>query len=310
MGQNTNIEWTDVSSNPIRVLVDGKRKGWFCTKISSGCKNCYSERMNKRFGNKLSFSKQNESRVTFVLNHKELSSWLRIKKPKRIFVCDMTDLFHPLIPFEMVQQVFWAMAEAYQHTFQVLTKRPERMAEFVQLWLSGRKRTEPLDNVWLGVSAEDQAAADERIPLLLRTPAAVRFVSAEPLLGPVVLDPHWLPDPHGPAHNIQVAWGEDTHTLDWIIAGGESGPCARPCHPDWLRQIRDQCQEAGVAFFFKQWGAWKPGQEGTEEFGPVEVGERNVWQDGHVCRMYRVGKKAAGRRLLDGRTWDEMPRRL
>lgn len=173
-----------------------------------------------------------------------------------------------------------------------------------------------LPNVWLGVSCEDQKAADERIPLLLQTPAAVRFVSCEPMLGGIRLDDDWLYD---------YAWGRSkkaqTHKgfLDWIICGGESGPGARPCHPDWARSLRDQCQEAGVPFFFKQWGEWLPIASPRADYkGELVVmsssGEmfRNAkWNDvlgtkGYMWGFERTGKTRSGR-VLDGRTWDEYP---
>ena len=254
--------------------------------------------------------------------------------------------------------MFAVMALAPQHTFQVLTKRPERMQAFAagikarhRVWdcadqiacdrnlsevhpsapylNAGRDAaTWPLPNIWLGVSAEDQAAADARIPILLGTPAAVRFLSAEPLLGPIDLRPfigavHHHPD-NVPSPELDAliraardemrARHPDAKCLDWVIAGGESGPNARPMHPDWARSIRDQCSSAGVAFFFKQWGLHI-----TEDQSPEDIVlpgtallpwstydyRREEWA-GDQTAVYRVGKKRAGR-ILDGRTWDGMP---
>jgi protein gp37 len=213
----------------------------------------------------------------------------------------MSDLFHENVEFAHIVAIFRVMAIAQHHTFQILTKRPQRMLEVMNLLpealktiFPAEKHPEvnapgwPLPNVWLGVSVENQRAADERIPLLLQTPAAVRFLSCEPLLGPVDLKPYLEPyirTKHDGSKRGTV-WADPG--IDWIIVGGESGPGARPMHPDWVRGIRDQCVAAGVPFFFKQWGEWKLS-----------------WMAGEYQWM-RVGKKAAGR-LLDGRTWDELP---
>lgn len=239
----TKIEWTDEVWNPVTG----------CTKVSQGCKNCYAERIAERFWG--------DRKFTDVQCHEDrLEIPLHWKKPRKIFVNSMSDLFHPAVPFDFVDEVFAAIWKADQHTYQILTKRPERMHDYFKRgnWMLDY----PLSNVWLGVSCEDQKAADERIPWLLKTPAAVRFVSYEPALGPVDFETY-------------IEQGEyEEPPLDWIIAGGESGPGARPAHPDWFRSVRDQCVEAGVPFFFKQWGG--------------------------------VDKNAAGR-LLDGREWNEYP---
>jgi protein gp37 len=247
---------------------------------------------------------------------------LHWKKPRRIFVCDMGDLFHESVSNEWLSRVMTTILKCHQHTFQILTKRPERMAEWFKLYggtntlekcpgyiamPDGTKYVEycaargseqlknwPLPNVWLGVSVENQVMADKRIPLLLDTPAAVRFVSAEPLLGPVDFgEPirQWCR-----AHQLE----DRTTSLDWIIAGGESGPHARPMHPDWPRAIRDWCQQRGVPFFFKQWGEFAP-------IGTIEAGKRTfvgTIMDGQM--MLRYGKKLSGR-LLDGKEWNEFP---
>ena len=335
----TKIEWATHVWNPVTG----------CTKVSEGCRNCYAERQVNRLG-KLVHGLDPHPRseyvglpivapFTRVLTHSDrLDQPLHWRKPRRVFVCSMSDLFHPDVPFAFVDLVFAAMALSQHHTFMVLTKRPNIMRSYLcdeerRTWVqalmdqpawvqlpSGRTFPRfvdqwPLPNVWLGVSIENQATADERIPLLLQTPAAVRFVSCEPMLGPVdlyggdpdprlggvtaghgvTLEPCWYPgdDPHGPPRP----------GLDWVICGGESGPGARPMHPDWARSLRDQCQAAGVPFFFKQWGEWAPnclcGSKGPHRTTPRP-------EPGHMGCMFRCGKKAAGREI-DGRTWDEAP---
>lgn len=242
----TKIEWTDETWNPVTG----------CSKVSQGCKNCYAERIFPRAYGKRQF--------TDVRCHPErLNAPLHWKKPRRIFVNSMSDLFHENVPDEFIDRIFAAMALCQQHMFQVLTKRPERMRSYLrqvsderdmQRWINAAVELTdspcavhiedldwPLPNVWLGVSVEDQATSDQRIPLLLQTPAAVRFISAEPLLGPIDLlhIKHTINPPSYPQ-------------LDWVIVGGESGPSARPSHPDWFRSLKEQCQAAGVACFMKQ----------------------------------------------------------
>lgn len=264
-----------------------------CSRISPGCMNCYAERIAARFSGPgqpyegLAEMTPSGPRWTgrVRLVEERLEDPLRWRKPRRIFVNSMSDLFHERLEDHDRDAIFAVMLLAQQHTFQVLTKRAGEMRAYVQD--GARERIEdmllspgnaarrpwprlrgampwPLPNVWLGVSVEDQKRADERIPLLLQTPAAVRFISAEPLLGHISLDP------------LRYCGG-----LDWVIVGGESGPEARWMHRWWVRSLRDQCFSAGVSFYFKQWGEYNEHQE-------------------------RVGKKAAGRDL-DGRTWDEFP---
>lgn len=289
MGDKSKIEWTDATWNPVTG----------CSKVSQGCKFCYAERV---------FPRPYPGReFTDVRCHPErLEQPLKWKKPRRIFVNSMSDLFHEKVTTDFILQVYVTMLHADQHVFQILTKRPERMLRFFRD-LQKSVTDWPLRNAWLGVSVEDQKTADERIPILLQTPAAVRFVSYEPALGPVDFS-RWLP--------IQTVGGVEMETwLDWIIAGGESGPHARPAHPDWFRQVRDQCQAAGVPFFLKQWGEWGPqGQILNCSARKSLCSRRYNWNKPRTdiplesdCRVsFRVGKKAAGR-LLDGREWNEFP---
>lgn len=234
MGLKSTIEWTESTWNPVTG----------CTKISQGCKHCYAERMAERLQAMGQPNYRNGFEVTLQPRMLELP--LKWKRPQRIFVNSMSDLFHEEVPLDYIQQVFDVMRRAHWHRFQILTKRAERLAELdpVLDWPP---------NVWMGVSVENSDHVD-RIECLRSTHARVKFLSLEPLLGP-------LPD-----MNLQG--------IDWAIVGGESGPGARPVEESWILDIRDQCRDAGVAFFFKQWG-------------------------GH-------NKKKTGR-LLQGRTWDEIP---
>ena len=248
----TTIEWTDVTWNPVTG----------CTKVSAGCKHCYAERAFPRVYSPRKF--------TDVQCHPaRLDAPLHWRKPRMVFVNSMSDLFHSAVRGIFIDQVFAVMALTPQHTYQILTKRPERMQqyaadarEYVQAIVSERKPASPprhwyhapdnriqwpLPNVWLGVSVEDQATADERIPMLWDTPAAVRFVSCEPLLGLIDLSPY-----------LQIGTrtkGVFRPDIDWVIVGGESGPGARPCNIDWIRDILSLCRVAGVPAFCKQLGA-------------------------------------------------------
>lgn len=215
MAERSAIEWTDATWNPVTG----------CTKLSPGCANCYAEAITLRFGSGAPFF---SGRASVRLHHERLGLPLKWRAPRRIFVNSMSDLFHENVPLDFIQRVFTVMASASDHTFQILTKRHLRLRELAPL----------LDwppNVWIGVSVENQDWAEYRIPSLLSVPARVRFLSVEPLLGPVDLGPY-------------------LGGLEWVIVGGESGARARPIHPDWVRAIRDNCMEAGTPFFFKQWG--------------------------------------------------------
>jgi protein gp37 len=246
---STKIEWATETWNPIRTA-DG---GYHCTKVSEGCQHCYAERMNKRFGNGKPFD---ATPTEFVLDEKQWEKPLHWKKPRRVFVQSMGDLFHEDIPHSIIQRVLYAIRMSKQHTFLVLTKRPDRMrAFFMQYYVQGF-----IPNLWLGVTAENQKRADERIPILLQIPAAVRFVSIEPMLEPVDMNKYLYPQRLCDGHS---AWQCDEDCprrpgLDWVICGGETGPGARPMHPDWVRDLRDQCVRTGVPFFFKQWGEFAP----------------------------------------------------
>ena len=254
----TKIEWTDEVWNPVTG----------CTKISEGCTNCYAERMTKRLAGRYGYPKNKPFGVT--VHSDKLAQPLLWKRPRRVFVCSMGDLFHDDVPGKFIGEMTEIMHTCKQHTFILLTKRTERMKSFFgnTLLMWG-------ENIWIGVTAENQRQADERIPILLQIPAEVLFVSVEPMLGEVDLS-RYLDMGH-------ADWREG---INWVICGGESGPGARPMHPDWVRSVRDQCQAARVPFFFKQWGEW------------VQDCEGSVYE--------RVGKKRAGR-LLEGVEYNESP---
>jgi protein gp37 len=292
MADKSLIEWTDATWIPITG----------CTLVDEGCRHCYAAHMITSWpaiGNHPSrkgLARKNatgESKFTGEVRFNEqwLDQPLRWKKPRKIFVCVHGDLFHESVPDEWLDKVFAVMLLASQHAFQVLTKRPERAREYLtklfvevdewdrieqaalhlgatvdQAVDAGNLFDKPLPNVWLGTSISDQASADLRIPQLLACPAAVRFVSAEPLLGPVDMTEVAVarPDLHASSIiDVLRGTGGFTHDpkgrIDWVIVGGESGPHARPMHPDWARSLRDQCAAAGVPFLFKQWGEWGPG---------------------------------------------------
>ena len=343
----TRIEWTDATWNPIAG----------CNVVSPGCTNCYAMRQAHRLAsNPATPHYHGTTQMTRggpvwtgkigIAPEAVLTAPLRRKKPTTYFVNSMSDLFHEGVPDEVVDRVFAVMALCPQHRFQILTKRPDRMQAYASglndAWhgnsdlFADRFNTAmdwnyawindiddmpwPLPNVWLGTSVEDQRRADERIPHLLATPAAVRFISAEPLLGPLSIE-HYLSEIEaGVDLSAEVGGGSYKWVwpgLDWVIVGGESGPGARPMHPDWARALRDQCQAAGVSFFFKQWGAFAPTHLAT----PSELVDARraliLSPDGRQTSglmpyppdawvVEKIGKRAAGR-VLDGRTWDEVP---
>lgn len=427
MADKTHIEWTDATWNPLRG----------CSRKSEGCRFCYAEGVAARFSGPglpyegLAHRVGGEARWTgkvVMAPDDVLTQPLRWKRPRRIFVNSMSDLFHENVPDAWIDQIFAVMALAPQHTFQVLTKRADRMRDYVakaegtvrhaarvnrlrnaklgnpDAWI-----TWPMPNVWLGVSIEDQKTADERVPALLATPASVRFISAEPLLGPINLQryptaaaewspdeiendwaafswPDWVPEEYqkqiesfwrleygrGPrawlkdmvvqgapatgSNSIVYAmdrasrqvlgrylhcwnnigrvqlpdgswiccsFGSQLNALDWVIVGGESGRKARPMHPDWPRSLRDQCKNAGVPFFFKQWGEWrqpaaaetydtsrgnagKPPAFIVDVQGAVHCFKESASDSGRT--MIRVGKKAAGNHLegVQHQQWPEV----
>jgi len=282
-----------------------------CTKISEGCNNCYACRMVatrlKHCADTEGLAEHTETGCDWtgevrLLWHK-LDEPMHWRKPYRIFVNSRSDLFQERVPEEFVNKVLLRISLTPRHTYIVLTKRPERAAEVLSRLALRHTRRDgtgwPLPNLWPGVSVENQQRADERLPALQETPAAARIVSVEPMLGPVDLRP-WLPG------------------IDWVICGGESGPHARPIHPDWVRDLRDQCVEAQVPFWFKQWGQWVPGQadELVERNGEMVprwcfyqnndwgVGYNHDFGNGVVAA--KVGKMAAGH-LLDGQEWRQEP---
>jgi protein gp37 len=310
MGNKSKIEWTDATWNPVTG----------CTKVSAGCKNCYAERDFHRPypGRDFSDVRCHDDRLDWPFRWRGSKQAKAEGRESRIFVNSMSDLFHDSVPFAFIRHVFRIIWRSPQHTFQILTKRPERMLWFCQHtamdWANRFIYHSPVEaftssivlpNVWLGVSVENQLTADERIPLLLQTPAAVRWVSAEPLLGPVDFF-RWLENRANPLPHI-----------DWVVAGGESGPHARASHPDWFRRARDDCQAASVPFFFKQWGEWTeiPAAGSTGKLLPTgshfwmngdgtEMNSKNYEKSS--ARMGRIGKKRVGREL-DGREWNEFP---
>ena len=360
--KNGGITWTNETWNPIRG----------CSRVSEGCRNCYAERVAERFAGqgqpyegvafpnggrgvdvKLeSLAKGGKSRgwtgdVHFI--PELLEQPLRWKRPRKIFVNSMADLFHEKVPIEWIADIFNVMACATvdcgknhqhveecwcgpSHTFQILTKRPKRMLEILRQLpeyfaehFNGdcpcnlafeRKNGWPLPNVWLGVSVEDQKTADERIPLLLQTPAAVRWVSYEPALTKVDFGQYlsWGRELDGTRCENDFPYGP----IDWLVAGGESGPGARPCHPQWIRIARDQCAAYKIPFFFKQWGEWLNSSQLRPAFSDAELDrvtfrtvrrepEDNMPNAGLADLYFRVGKKRAGH-LLDGIPWQEFPR--
>lgn len=329
MADKSHIEWTDATWNPIRG----------CSRVSQGCVNCYAEKQAARIQRMDRGRGVPEDQGSYDGLITRGGQWngqirvvdglmdqpLRWKKPRRVFVNSMGDLFHEVVPDSVILSVFTTMAKAKHHTFQVLTKRPKRMRELLSMWQdTGLTLREGcgavLPNVWLGVSVENQSTADERIPLLLLTPAAVRWISAEPLLDKVDIT-KYLPDEWSGVAVCDAPYG-DTPPLDWVVAGGESSSGARPMHPDWVRLLRDQCQNTGVPFFFKQWGEWLPGEQipGRTTYARCDNGQV-MTSRGNPCRenfqthpdkhsrhliTLKIGKKAAGRQL-DGCNWDELP---
>jgi len=354
------IEWTDETWNPFVG----------CSKISPACNNCYAEGMARRLANMQATSYYagaiTDGKWNGNICAAPESVWEKPEKwhkPRRIFVGSMTDVFHPNVLDALLDRLFMEMTVYNSHhTYMLLTKRPERMRDYIAeaiqrdadwVWqgctVSDKSVSHswcsppPLvfkapDNVWLGVTVENQEQADARIPVLLDTLAATRFVSIEPMLGPVDLN-YILPESSKePSKTCGTPWGHKISalhgtvstkpggpksgpcfypSLDWIIAGGESGPNARPSHPDWVRDLRDQCVKAEVPFFFKQWGEWAPDnfvhagtifdREHITFNSNYEIANsRADFTPSHNFTMKHVGKKAAGH-LLDGMEWRQVP---
>lgn len=354
MSARSSIEWTDRTWNPITG----------CSEVSPGCANCYAARFSAtRLKNHPDYAglaivdeKTKKPRFSGELRfHADrIEEPLHWRKPSRVFVNSMSDLFNEKVERRQIAQIFGVMALTQRHTYQVLTKRPQNLnwlrnldshravAEAFQVtgaWPTCDMEHEwPLSNVWLGVSVESQHFADERIPLLLEAPAAVRFLSAEPLLGPINLQ-FMFNQRSGLALNSLT--GERSfsvppvdmylHSIDWVICGGESGPNARPMHPEWARSLRDQCLSAAVPFFFKQWGSWLPivrhGFRPKQRAGALhelrmhretECGEVDELvyhaypsdandDNGRYWEMTWAPKHHVSQRYLDGRTWNEFP---
>lgn len=356
----SNIEWTGSVWN----FIIG------CLKKSAGCENCYAikeawvhsfhpnEKISGKFNGTVKKTAGGKLNWTGKINFHEpaLLVPLQTKKPDLWFVNSLSDLFYEEVTIEIIAEGFAVMLLAHWHTFQVLTKRPERMLAvlnnemfYAHLWgavqrISGKECTYeevfskmPLKNVWLGTSVEDQNQADLRIPYLLQTPAAIRFLSCEPLLGPVEFS--------NVTHRCDVIkqlGKKSLNGIDWVIAGGESGHKARPMHPDWVRSIRDQCEATSVPFFFKQWGEYLPYEETAQppfwrdcagrseydahgmNFTDPDTSEAGKWfgkrwmdsmdaiilceENGNDQAMFlKVGKHAAGS-LLDGKEHKTYPK--
>jgi len=335
----TKIEWCDKVWNPTGG----------CKLVSPGCTNCYAMRfahrnMGGHYGGLTRLGPNGPVWTGEIkLFEQRLLEPLRWRKPCRVFVDSMSDLFHEGVPDRFIGRVIAVISLTPHIDYIMLTKREERMEKILtkiekgsirdyiwHLFDTGKVSKDaadqacarleqcwPLPNLHLGVSIENQETADKRIPSLLRTPAAVRVVSLEPLLGPIKLHTDWLnghEEAGTPFSGARTVGGCEKYTppLDWVIVGGESGPGARPMNPDWARSIRDQCVAAGVPFFFKQWGEWGPSATAPAS----KLFKTSYWNEqGEPCgefegavgaNAWRVGKKRAGR-LLDGREWSEFP---
>lgn len=298
----TNIEWAEETWSPVTG----------CTPISAGCLNCYAKRLAEgRLRGRCGYPRDNPFGVT--LHPKRMEDPLKWKKPRKIFVCSMGDLFHPDVPLEFISKILEVITKSTQHTFIILTKRPERMNHIMLAWKGGYhhkikhiddnyplRNTPP--NLWLGVTAESQADADKRIPILLDIPAAKRFVSVEPMLDGILLD-NLRPDkftvynalvgmantsnPNGILGDVKP--NKQLPKIDWVICGGENATNARTMNPDWVRSLRDQCENAEVPFFFKSWGEYMPFN----------------FSYGKWCRW--KNKKDPARYQIDGKQYREYP---
>jgi protein gp37 len=277
MAQNSSIEWTDHTFNP----------WWGCSKVSPACNNCYAELWAKRMGHRV-WGAAAERRFFSEAHWQEPLGWNEeartLRRRKRVFCASMADVFERRAELHPHRERLWELIEATPWLdWLLLTKRPQNISEMVP-W----KRNWP-KNVWLGTTVENQLYAERRLPLLLGNASVVRFLSCEPLLGALNL----------------TGWFRKRgfHPIDWVIAGGESGPKSRPMHPDWAVSLLHQCQKAKVPFHFKQWGHWAPTNAILENV-PAQILEL---AEERPVKMVPLGKKAAGR-LLEGVTWNGLPR--
>jgi protein gp37 len=276
--KDSKIEWTHHTFNP----------WWGCVRMSPACKHCYAETFSHRFGLEL-WGKAADRRFLSDSYWRQPLAWDRHAEASgaraRVFCASMADVFEDRRDLDLVRQRLWALIERTPNLdWLLLTKRPDVVGDLVP-WVD-----EWPANVWLGTTIENQKWADRRAPLLVQHPAAVRFVSCEPLLGPVDIRP-WLA-------------ASDGARIDWVIAGGESGHHARPTNPEWFTALRDQCRAHGIAFHFKQWGNWRP------IAATLVNGHRSrtlQTTEGEPIHLVNIGKKAAGRRL-DGREWNQLPK--
>lgn len=379
MGDNTKISWADATWNPIRARnKDTGKTGWFCTKVTAACDNCYAETQNMRKGDSggtgLPYKPGHLRDVDIFLAHKALEHPLMWKRPRVIFVCSMTDLFGSFVPQHYKDMVFGAMALAKHHTFLVLTKRPGLMREYLQYQHTPSRVTGamfdvakmrkkpitrethpelfdergyafppvqwPLPNVWIGTSICDQGNAEEFVPELMAAPAAHRFVSAGPLLGPLDLRnikrdiaQSFLLGFTGIAAAPSIGLPPKTYDaldkrwpgggIEWVVDEGESGAEARPTHPDWFRSLRDQCAAAGVHYHHKQNGEWAPGEcsdkpmtrteqtasyvaNGRWDYSSITPAQGSELHCEDSPDVWRLGVRNAGRHL-DGATHDWRP---
>lgn len=284
---DTKIQWATKVWNPVTG----------CTKISEGCKNCYAEKFANRMKSHPNPKIAYKYRYGFeVIHHfdslKEPYQW---KKPQRIFVCSMGDLFHEHVLFSHIMEIMTVIRENSHHTFMILTKRPEIMVKFFTVYAGWLNLKHHLPNLWLGVTAENQQIADERIPVLLTIPAAIRFVSIEPMLGPI--------DFSLVSFKKFQKWvnsNQTLYSLDWVICGGETGNNARAMNYQWVIDLRKECRDAQIPFFFKQWGEYIP-------WKPVHGENKRVWFPGVQNNPFtKVGKKKAGC-LIDGEEVKQFP---
>ena len=280
MSDRSTIEWTEATWNPTTG----------CDQVSPGCDNCYALTLAKRLKAMGNPKYQDDGDLqtsgpgfALTLHKDELALPCRWKSPRVIFVNSMSDLFHPEVPDQFIEDVFQVMADTPRHTYQVLTKRSQRLVKLAT-------RLPWPENIWMGVSVETDRYCF-RVDHLSGVPSAIRFVSAEPLLGEL------------PSLSLDA--------IDWVIAGGESGTNARPMHPSWVFDLRDRCLESDTAFFFKQWGAWTPRDDDNAVLvvndGSFVAEPDSTSIPGSPILMRRVSKSEAGREL-EGRTWDQMPR--